>query len=132
METIPYFHDGHITGIRLRERAATVYLRQVDGTDFRLDLEGLEALQIEDFREGNIISMAEVVTGRTPYLHTNFDELFPPPHPSAAVEYHEAHAAYIERQIARIESGEVCLVVIIPSYGAELMAICRNAICRLA
>ena len=132
METIPHFHDGYVIGVRLREKAATIYLRQVDGSDFEVVLNDLEALQIEDFRQGNIISMVEIVTGRTPYVHTNFDNLFPPPHPSAAAQYHETHAAFIERLITRIENGEVCLVIIVPSYGAELMAICRDVLCQPA
>jgi hypothetical protein len=132
MEAIPHFHDGYVMGVRLREKAATIYLRQVDGSDFDVVLNDLEALQIADFRQGNVISMVEVVTGRTPYVHTNFDNLFPPPYPSAAAQYHETHAAFIKRQIARIESGEVCLVIIVPSYGAELMAICRDVNCQPA
>lgn len=132
METIPHFHDGYVMGIRLQEKAATICLRQVDGSNFDVVLNDLEALQIEDFRQGNIISMVEVVTGRTPYEHTNFNKLFPPPHLSAASQYHESHAAFIERQVARIEKGEVCLVIIVPSYGAELMAICREANCQPA
>ena len=132
METIPDFHDGCLTGLRLREGAATLYLRQVDGSDHDLVLEGLEALHIEDFREGNIISRAEIVTGRTPYAHIDFDRLFVPPAPSAGAQYHEKHAAFMKRQMARIESGEVCLIVIAPSYGAEVLAICRETACRPA
>jgi hypothetical protein len=127
METIPHFHDGYVMGLRLRDKAATIYLQQVDGSDFNFVLDGLEALQIEDFRQGNVISMVEVVSGRTPYVHMDLDNLFPPPHLSAAAQHHENHAEFVKRQIARIESGEACLVIITPSYGAELMAICRNA-----
>jgi hypothetical protein len=132
METILPFHDGNLTGLRLREGAATLYLRQVGGADYELVLEGLEALHIEDFREGNIISIAEIVTGRTPDACTSFDRLFVPPDPSAAAHYHEKHAAFMKRQMTRIESREVCLIVIAPSYGAELLAICREAVCRPA
>ncbi|MEO7691726.1 MAG: hypothetical protein ABIS51_20755 [Sphingomonas sp.] len=130
METIPHFHDGYLTGVRLREGAATLYLREVDGPEYELILEGLEALHIEDFREGNIISCVEIVTGRTPYAHIDFDQLFVPPGPSAAAQYREKHAAVLERHIARIESGEVCLTVIAASYGAQVLAICREAACH--
>lgn len=132
METIPHFHDGYLTGLRLREGAATLYLREVDGSEYDLILEGLEALHIEDFREGNIISHVEIVTGRTPYTHIDFDRLFDPPGPSVAMQYREKHAAFLKRQIARIESGEVCLIVIEASYGAQMLAICREAACHPA
>lgn len=130
METIPHFHDGYLIGLRLREGAATLYLREADGPEYDLILEGLEALHIEDFREGNIISRVEIVTGSTPCAHIDFDGLFSPPDPSAAAQYHEKHAAFLKRQIARIESGEACLIVIEPSYGARMLAICRKAACR--
>lgn len=130
MQSIPHFHDGYVTGIRLRDQAATVYIRQVDGADFELALEGLEVLQMEDFRQGNIISMVEVVAGRTSSVTSCLDRLFVAPHPSAAAKYHEAHACVLKRQVARIEQGETCLVAMVPSYGADLLAICREVICR--
>ena len=132
METIPHFHDGYLTGVRLREGGATLYLREVDGPEYDLILEGLEALHIEDFRQGNIIAHVEIVAGRTPYAHIDFDRLFVPPDPSAAAQYHEKHTAFLKRQKARIESGEVCLIVIEPSYGAQMLAICREAACHPA
>lgn len=81
---------------------------------------------MEDFRDGNIISMVEVVSGSLPYEHAGLERLFQPPHPAAAEEYQKAHAIVLERQAARIASGEVSLVVIVPSYGADLLAICRE------
>jgi hypothetical protein len=130
MESIPHFNDGYITGLRLRTGAATIYLQQPDGSDFDLELDGLEALHLSDFRQGNIISMVEVVSGAAPYIHTNFDNLFPSPHPSAAATFHEKHALFVRQQIARIESADTSLVIITPSYGAEMLAICRKATCR--
>jgi len=104
----------------------------VNGPEYELLLEGLEALHVEDFREGNIISLVEIVTGHPPHADTDFDRLFVPPHPSAAEQYHDAHALVLKRQIARIENGETSLVLIVPSYGADLLAVCREAIFRPA
>jgi hypothetical protein len=132
METIPQFHDGYVMGLRTGDEAATIYLQQVDGSDFDLVLDGLEALQIKDFRQGNIISTLEVVKGHMPYSQIDFDDLYPPPHSSAAAQYHEGHTAFIERQMTRIENGELCLVIITPSYGADLIAVCRDASCQPA
>lgn len=123
---VPRFHDGLLTGIILGEQSATVYLRQSTGEEYTLTLSGLEVLQMEDFRQGNIISMVEVVSGRFPYEHAGLERLFEPPHPTAAEEYHKAHAIVLERQAARIASGEVSLLIIVPSYGADLLAICRE------
>lgn len=81
---------------------------------------------MEDFRQGNTISMVEVVTGHAPYEHSGLERLFEPPHPSAAEPYHREHTTIIEKQSARIAAGEVSMVIIVPSYGADLMAICRD------
>jgi len=132
MESLPNFHDGFVIGLRLQDGAATIYLRQVSGVEYELLLEGLEALQVEDLREGNIISLVDVVTGRKPDADTNFDRLFVSPHPAAAAQYHDTHALVLQRQIARIENGEISLVVIVPSYGADLLAVCREVIFRPA
>ena len=123
---IPHFHDGLLTGIVLFDKTATVFLQQSSGEQYKLLLSGLEVLQMEDFRQGNIISMVEVVTGRLPYEHVGIERLFVPPHPAAAKQYHEAHANVIAQQSSRIAGGEVALVVIVPSYGGDLLAICHE------
>ncbi|MFC0684163.1 hypothetical protein [Novosphingobium clariflavum] len=120
------FHDGELTGIVLGSETATVFLRQATGDEYTLTLAGLEVLQMQDFRQGNVISMIEVVTGQAPCEHSGLERLFDPPHPSAAEPYHIEHAKIIEKQSARIAAGEVSMVVIVPSYGADLIAICRN------
>ncbi len=126
MSEVPHFHDGALIGVVLGEESATVYLRQSTGEEYTLTLSGLEVLQMEDFRQGNVISMVEVVRGRAPYEHSGLERLFEPPHPTAAEDHHKAHATLIGRQCARIASGEVSLLVIVPSYGADLLAVCRE------
>lgn len=122
----PYFHDGSLDGITLGEESAKIFLRKATGEQHTLMLFGLEVLQMEDFRQGNTIAMVEVVNGRLPYEFSGLERLFGPPHPSAAKEYHAAHAEILRKQSARIAAGEVYLVVIAPSYGADLLAICRE------
>jgi hypothetical protein len=129
MQSIPDFHDGHLTGIRVREASATLYLRQAGGAEYELVLAGLEVLQADDFRQGNIIFA--LIVGRAPE-HAELDRLFPPPDPDTAAEYREAHAHFLQRQKARIGSGEVSLLVVAPSYGADVLAICREVTCNPA
>ncbi len=131
IQSIPNFHDGYVTGLKVREGGATIYLRQVDGADFDLILEDLEALQIDDFRQGNIVSNVDIIAGRS--LSADFlGRLYEPPHPAAAPQYHENHASFVKRQIERIERGEAQLLMIVPSYGADLLAICRQVRCVTA
>ena len=59
-ETIPSFHDGHLTSIAVERGAATLGLARSNGEAFELKLEAVEALQANDFREGNIVLDLEV------------------------------------------------------------------------
>ena len=129
MNAIPNFHDGYLTGVRLRDKSATIYVQRVDGVNYEIGLVGLEALQAEDFRQGNIISAVEVIVGCTPSEYIEFDRVFPPPHPDTAKKYHRAHALFVQRQRGRIERGEISLLVINPSYGADLLATCLEITC---
>lgn len=129
MNAIPNFHDGNLTGVRLGDKSATIYVQRVDGVDYEIGLVGLEALQAENLRQGNIISAVEIIVGCAPSENIEFDRLFPPPHPDAAKKYHEAHALFVQRQRDRIESGEISLLVIEPSYGAGLLATCLEVTC---
>lgn len=44
IQTIPNFHESYVTRLKVREGGAMLYLQQVNGADFDLILEDLEAL----------------------------------------------------------------------------------------
>jgi hypothetical protein len=127
---VPRFHDGLVIGISVAEKSATLFLRQTNNEEYVLDLDGLEVLHMEDFRQSNIISNVEVVTLRAPDGDVAFDRLFGAPHPTADPIYHEQYAAAVELQQNRIKSGETKLLIVVPSWGADLLAICREVTCR--
>jgi hypothetical protein len=60
------FHDSQLTGIILGSKTATIFLEQSTGQQYTLTLAGLEVLHMENFRQGNTISMVDVVGGRKP------------------------------------------------------------------
>jgi hypothetical protein len=113
-------------------------LRDVSRADFELAMAGVEAFHTDDLREGNIILELEVVTKDEPAMqHLDADDLaeimerlFPGPHESAASKYHEDHSMFLARQLARVASGSLTLVVIEPAYGADLVAACETATLR--
>ena len=131
-DTFLDFHDGRLTGVRLFEQSAILYLRRFDDSEHELTLEGLESLEMSDFRQGNIVQTVEIVTGSLPYEHAGLQRLTGSPHPAAEAKYHEAATRILERESQRIARGETTLVIVHSSYGADLIAICRNAICRPA
>lgn len=124
------FHDGHLLGIRMGERTATLSLREIGGTEHELTLDGVELLRMDDFRQGNIVDLIEIVSGERPSPDVPLDRLFGSPHPSAGEEYQAQHAAFVERHLADIESGSASLVTLISSYGADLIAFCRKVTLR--
>jgi hypothetical protein len=96
---------------------------------------GVEALLINDFREGNIVLELHVVTG-TQFEEAGFSPgdvraslhvLFTGPHPDAAQKYHDDHNAFLDRQIERLREGTMKLIILDPAYGADLLAYCASA-----
>lgn len=126
----PSFHDGYLTGIQVADREATISLRQWTGDSYELRLEGVQSLQMEDFREGNIISRLEITTGQRPDGSWFLDRLAPGPHPTAAADDHEIHSRNVAALVAGIVAGQSTLVEITSSYGADLVALCNKATLR--
>ena len=128
------FHDGYLVSITVKEHTAVLGLKQVDGEEFVMTLGGVEALSIDGFREGNIILDLFMVSGQQPTSQNLqmvepaefMDVLFPGPHPEAAVQYHEAHAAIMQKKLEKVRAGEAALVIVVPAYGADLYAYCGS------
>jgi len=121
MTDIPNFHDGYLTGVALNAGQAVFTIETMNGERWRIAVHGLQALCVDDLRESNIISYLELVTRRKPSFET-LRHLFTPPHSSAAQEYHDAHAKVMDTKAATVLAGEAVLIVISPSYGAEIAA----------
>lgn len=128
-------HDGQLRSIAVDGKRAVLGLTHVDGRCFRLELEGVEALCMDGFREGNIILELQVITGpdfdeaglSPGDVLANLEALFLRPHPAAAARYHAEYDAFRDRQLSRLESGTARLVLLEPAYGAELLAYCTSA-----
>lgn len=124
--TEPNLHDGFVDGIQLiGKNSAVVALRNVHGQTFSIQLMGLEALVCDEFRQGNIILDVQITSGKPPSKDA-LSSLYVAPHPSAAAEYHDKHARFIQAQTDRITQGDLVLVLIEPSYGCQLIALCRE------
>jgi len=119
----PSFHDGYLTAIQLNEDAVEVTLERLNGDIWLMTATGVSALQMADFRQGNIISHVHVLCGVDPGLEA-LERLFPGPHPAAAEEYHKAHADLLFKRAAEVEKRNATVVEISPSYGADLVIFC--------
>lgn len=121
---LPAFHDGLLCGLSVAETTATLSLVEVDGRRWAVELMGVRLLKADDFRQGNIVLDLAVVTGELP-PHGWLEKLLPAPDPEVAARYHDAHRSHIEELEAGIAAGALTLVVLSPSYGCELWAICE-------
>ena len=124
----PNLHDGIVDGIHLvSDKAVVVSLRDAHRQTFSMQLVGVEALVCDDFRLGNIILDVQITSDVAPDKDT-LGSLFVPPHPSAAEEFHDQHARFLDRHADRIKEGTLVLVSIAPSYGCKLVALCREVL----
>ena len=129
------FHDGKLESVAVSDGTAAFGLAHVDGRRFRLNLSGVEALSINDFREGNIILELQVLSASdfekaglsAGDVRAMLEVLFPRPHANAAPNYHEAYDGFLQSQHERIDQGLAKLVLLDPAYGADLVAFCASA-----
>lgn len=107
-----------------------MFFSRSDRSGCEVLLNGVDALQMDDFREGNIV----VYFGTTTQEHlgrpSDLARLYTPPHPSAAAEYHEAHAGLLNRKVDAVIAGELIFVEVSPAIGADLVATCEQVSCK--
>jgi len=88
---------------------------------------GVEAFVCDDFREGNIICDVQIVSGIAP-SNNLLDRLYRAPHSTAEQDYHDRHHLLVARKVENIKAGSLFLVVLNPSYGCDLRALCQEVI----
>lgn len=130
---LPSFHDGYLRSVLVNDDIAILGLQQDAGNRFELMLAGVEALQANDFRVGNLSNIIFSLTIITQAkldaesIDERLQRLFPSPHSAAASEYHDRYTSHLHQVCARIESGEAVIVIITASLGCDLIAVCRSA-----
>jgi hypothetical protein len=126
---LPTFHDGHLTGLAVSDREATLSISRSDGVMWRIELAGVRYLKADDFREGNIIFAVEAMTGVEP-PRDMVEALVSGPHEAAAQEHHDKHRAYIDGLVEQVATGSLTLLSLSSSYGCELRAVCEAVTAR--
>lgn len=108
-----------------------MFFSRSDGSGCEVLLNGVDALQMDDFREGNIVVYFGTTTGEHPRRASDLARLYTPPHPSAAAKYHEAHAGLLDRKVDAVVSGDLIFVEMSPAIGADLVATCEQVSCKI-
>lgn len=125
IEVIP-LHDATFEGILTAEKDCILHFRRIDGVRSEVRLVEVLSLQMDDFREGNIVIHFEITKGEMPRSTIDWERLFPSPHPAAAEQYQSAYADHLKARISEVVSGSLTVVEMTPSYGADLVAACRS------
>lgn len=111
----PNFHDGFVDGLLTSGRETSVFLRTVNGEKFTVVLHGVENLVLNDFRQGNIILSVDWLDPVE--IHDSSIRDFSHLNDEAMTD------AVRERWIEETKGKKLLAVEIMPSYGANLVAI---------
>lgn len=117
MQIFDEFHDGFLDGLwteKARNRVH-IFLRTVHNKLFTVRVDGIVALNLNGFREGNVIFELSTLNG---------DEITPE-HIEQVYEFPEGESGirYRSRVIERVRSENLILLRISPSYGATCVAL---------
>lgn len=113
----PNLHDGRLLGIYLRDDGAVdVFVSDEAGIDYRFRLVGVERLRADDFRRGNIILSAKVLRPAGIQIH----------HVAYAFPELNDEGEDLQRILDSIKKDELSILLIDPSYGCTLTAICQQ------
>ncbi|MCC6141995.1 MAG: hypothetical protein IT389_15425 [Nitrospira sp.] len=115
----PRLHDGLLEGLHVKaDKSATLCLKDVGGVQYELKLDSVEYLLANEFREGNIILDLTIERGKDcngSLLRALFDS-----------NYLKNHPEFLDALQRRIETEDLALVSIDPSYGCSFLALCRT------
>lgn len=118
------FHDCYVLGIfsdRVEGKAEITILCEFCGARLAVVLDGIFRMSVHDFWEGNIIS--DLIQHEWPDMRLEWlaDLL----HTGDPEELREPHA-----DIDRIRNENMILVHVTPSYGCEILALCKSVTVR--
>lgn len=114
------FHDGKLVAIKLiSDTDCDLQILTQDGHLESIRLIGVVRLVIDEFREGNIIN--NITVAQDVIRSQVLDHLF---NVGDSIASHEA----VGRFAHKIQSGELKLLEIDPSYGASVTCLCSAII----
>jgi hypothetical protein len=126
VETIFGYHDAVISGIMEADKAGdwVLSVKDENGAIKTLTLAECEMFRVVDFTLQNIVSRIMVFRG------TSIDENFVAQRLNWASSLCDA-SSYLDEErrrdlVLRIKDGELSLIIVEPSVGAEIVALCRS------
>jgi len=123
-ETLARFHDAKLVGVSINqiEKNVRLSLLTSDGLMEQIDFLGVIAFRINDFIFQNIISQLIIVQSSDINEIFNWIEWLSSLSMSSPMFSKEAIQEYTDQ----IKHGELILLVVEPSWGAEAAVLCRR------
>jgi hypothetical protein len=116
----PRLHDGLLTRVELLvNHEAALTIQDETGKMFNLVLQDLKLLKVTDFREGNTVLYVRLRKGPT-CDETLLAELY-----FLTLEEAKQNQAF-KNDLNRLRRSECVLLELQPSYGATVIALCRE------
>ena len=112
------FHDGFVDGVLLSDSGVRIFLRPVCEDRFTLVLNEVEALRVNDLKQGNIVFEMRFLEPRQ--LDSSF--VF------AVYEYSDEHKKtfVLKEWVEKAAQKGLTALEITPSYGCTILAVFKN------
>ena len=120
-------HDSILTNMQLEADNVDLEFRLADGRTYRVGLRGVRHLLGSDLGESNIVR--EFVTISGPTTRERIRRLTIGARDVPNLIGARRDSAYGRRLFAALEQEELTLVVIMPTLGMQMLAICQEVEC---
>ncbi len=117
----PNFHDSHLYKLEFMEDAVELGFRLADGALYRLLLSGKVVFKGNGLREGNIIFNITIEEGENADLSLLNEILDIRPDTTIKQQHN-----YLQNTRDQVKKKQLKVIYISPSYGAEIMALCKT------
>ncbi|MES9976469.1 MAG: hypothetical protein ABW094_19580 [Candidatus Thiodiazotropha sp.] len=114
------FHDSQLTMIELGERKAILSFKLVDGACIGVKLLGLSRMLCNNLKEGNTVLEVSIVR-ESKYRESLLYKLF-----DLSDNEKISNPDYVRKIKKKLEDQELIILLVAPSYGCELIALCEE------
>ncbi|CAG1022137.1 hypothetical protein DOJK_01467 [Patescibacteria group bacterium] len=117
-------HDAELLKVELKDNGVELFIKLINKSIVTVTLDSVERMLCDSFREGNIILSVDVLNDT---LSWNFSTLLAKLFELNEQEKKE-NPAYFLKTKEKINNQELVLFHISPSYGCELIALCKDVV----
>ena len=117
-------HDAELLKVELKDNGVELFIKLIDKSIITVTLDSVERMLCNSFREGNIILSVDVLNDT---LSWNFSTLLAKLFELNEHERKESPAYFLKTK-EKINNQELVLFHISPSYGCELIALCKDVV----